>query len=112
MRAFKAPRRSLFSRQTAFSALLFAAVLLVALWAVGGISGRTSQEQEDILRNAVKRAAVQCYAIEGAYPSGVDYLEEHYGLVVDHEKYEVFYSTFGSNIMPDVDVFRKGGAAG
>lgn len=112
MRAFRAPRRrGSLIWQAALSAGAFAVIFLAALWAIGGVKGRADREQENILRDAVKRAAVQCYAIEGAYPSRVDYLEEHYGLVVDHEKYEVFYSTFGSNIMPDVDVFRKGGVA-
>ncbi|MDY4190836.1 MAG: hypothetical protein SOX72_01280 [Oscillospiraceae bacterium] len=112
MRAFKAPRRgAVLVRQVAVSAILFGAVLFAAFWAVGSVEDRNSREQEAILRDAVRRAAVQCYAIEGAYPSRVGYLEEHYGLTVNHEKYEIFYSTFGSNIMPDIEVFRKGGAA-
>ena len=40
------------------------------------------------------------------------YLEEHYGLTYDTEKYVVSYEATGSNLMPDVTVIplRKGGA--
>ena len=50
------------------------------------------------------------YAIEGRYPPSVEYLEEHYGIQIDRERYNVFYSGFASNIMPDITVIpAKGG---
>ena len=53
---------------------------------------------------AVKRASVQCYAIEGRYPPSVEYLEEHYGISIDRKAYNVFYSGWASNIMPDITI--------
>ena len=47
---------------------------------------------------------MQCYAIEGRYPPSVDYLEENYGILIDRDKYDVFYSGFASNFMPDITV--------
>ncbi len=65
-----------------------------------------------ILSEAIIRSAVQCYAIEGFYPPDIEYLESNYGLLVDHDKYFVSYSVFASNIIPEVQVFRKGNSYG
>ncbi len=56
------------------------------------------------IQRAVQRAAVQCFALEGAFPATLEYLEEHYHLMLDHNRYYVFYDTFGANIQPDVRV--------
>ncbi|CBK76046.1 putative uncharacterized protein [Clostridium sp. CAG:149] len=56
------------------------------------------------LRDAIRRASVQCYAIEGRYPPSVEYLEEHYGIVIDRDRYHVFYDGWASNVMPDITV--------
>ena len=53
----------------------------------------------------VRRAAVHCYAIEGQYPESVDYLEENYGLRIDHDRYLVHYDIFADNILPEITVF-------
>ena len=68
-----------------------------------GEEGRLLAEQ------AVRRAAVSCYAVEGAYPESYEYLKEHYGAMVDEENYAVFYEVFASNIMPDITVIQIGG---
>ena len=44
-------------------------------------------------------------AIEGRYPSGVAYLKENYGLVVDEEKYVIHYQNMGDNLLPEIAVF-------
>ena len=66
--------------------------------------GRTEDGELYIREHAIRRASVQCYAIEGRYPPSVEYLEEHYGIVVDSDKYAVFYDGFASNLMPDITV--------
>ena len=89
-----------------------ALLLLVGVFAAGALSfaGKAGQKGEESLRRAVTRASVQCYAIEGRYPPSVEYLEEHYGIQIDRERYNVFYSGFASNIMPDITVIpAKGG---
>ena len=37
-------------------------------------------------------------------PPSVEYLEENYGIQIDHDKYNVFYDGFASNIMPEITV--------
>ena len=60
-----------------------------------------------IAEESILRGAVSCYAVEGFYPPDYDYLKEHYGIRVDEDKYDVFYSVFASNMMPDVTVVEK-----
>lgn len=87
------------------SALLLAGFLYLFLMGAQGIAAGAKAEQLSVLDQAVKRAAVQCYAIEGRYPPSVEYLEEHYGLFINREKYYVFYDGWASNIMPDITIF-------
>ena len=56
------------------------------------------------LENSIRQSAVHCYALEGFYPDSLSYLEEHYGLTYDKDKYIVSYEIIGSNLMPDVSV--------
>lgn len=87
------------------SLLIFAVVLSLFLFSVGSIAGRTEEERLSALTDALKRASVQCYAIEGRYPPSAEYLEEHYGIVIDRSRYHVFYDGWASNIMPEITVF-------
>ncbi len=87
------------------SAGLLAACLYLFLAGTGSMASRTLEERLSALESAVRRASVQCYAIEGRYPPSVEYLEEHYGISIDREKYHVFYDGWASNIMPDITVF-------
>lgn len=34
----------------------------------------------------------------------MEYLEEHYGIVIDRDRYHVFYDGWASNVMPDITV--------
>lgn len=65
------------------------------------------EEQLRQVENAVRRAAVSCYATEGAYPDSIEYLEEHYGLQIDRENYTIHYMVFASNLMPDITVLEN-----
>ncbi len=74
---------------------------------IENIHKANEKEKFEILSDAIKRSAVQCYAIEGFYPPSIEYLEDNYGLVVDHDSYVVSYRVFASNIMPDIEVYIK-----
>ena len=84
---------------------LLIAVLLAGLW--GSISRVDKVEQStqtQMVEDAVKNAALSCYAVEGAYPSELSYLKEHYGLSYDEKRYRVTYSAFASNLVPEIFV--------
>ena len=78
--------------------------LLIALFN-HGINNLTQANEEEALeavRNAVTRAAIQFYAQEGRFPPHLEYLEERFGLQLDHERFEIIYSAFGANVMPQI----------
>ena len=83
------------------------AVLLVFLSALNNLSDGQRSEGRQQLEDAVRRGAVACYAAEGIYPPNLEYLEEHYGIQVDRERYTVVYEVFASNLMPDVTVLEN-----
>ena len=80
--------------------------------AVANLSDGSTAEGRDRLEDAVRRAAVTCYASEGIYPPTLAYLEEHYGVQVDESRYTVFYEAFAENLMPDITVVENEGACG
>ena len=59
--------------------------------AVDSAQRKSDEESYKILSDAIIRSAVQCFAIEGFYPPDIEYLENNYGLLVDHNKYFVSY---------------------
>lgn len=85
-------------------ALLF---LSGVLYGLSTTQKSTSEQDIERARNAIQRAVLTCYSIEGEYPEDIDYLKEHYGLYVDEEKYFIHYEYIGSNIMPEHGVFIK-----
>lgn len=85
--------------------LVLAVVLpLALLLASRGLGGRADQETLALAEQSIRRAAVQCYALEGFYPTDLDYLKEHYGVTVDGNRYWVDYQFVASNLMPDIVV--------
>lgn len=91
------------------AAALTALALALAL-ALPGIRHSVREESRAAIREAVLRSAVQCYAVEGAYPESLAYLEEHYGLTVNHRDFIVTYEVFASNRLPEVQVLVRGEA--
>ena len=56
---------------------------------------------------AVRRSAVQCYAIEGAYPRSLQELRDRYGLSVDETRWMVDYRYMADNLSPDITVLLR-----
>ena len=81
-----------------------AAVLLLFLTGLSNLDRDSSEEGRQQLEDALRRAAVACYAAEGIYPPTTAYLEEHYGIRIDRDKYHVFYEVFTENLMPQITV--------
>lgn len=67
---------------------------------------RADAEALSLAEQNIRRAAVECYALEGFYPTGLDYLADHYGVSVDEERYIVHYQYVASNLMPDITVLE------
>lgn len=92
------------------STKILLAVLLIACLAVGigkSLSKNVTKNGAEDLEKAVASCARQCYVVEGVYPESVEYLEEHYGLMINHNKYIVSYECDASNKMPQIMVLIK-----
>ena len=84
---------------------LLCAVLLV----LGAETLGRGQEGESLkqLDNSVRKAVMTCYATEGVYPPSVQYLEDHYGIQIDHNRFGIDYQIFGDNFMPQIQIVDK-----
>lgn len=92
------------------SVLILLLVLFFFLAFSRSVAEKTGEEKLNALTEAVRRASIQCYAIEGRYPPSVEYLEDHYGISIDRDKYYVFYDGWASNIMPDITILPADGS--
>ena len=86
-------------------AVICAVILAIACFIGGMTVSHTLQEQGAAsIRAAVLNTAKQCAAIEGAYPSNLQYLEDEYGLAINHDDYVVTYEIYAANVLPTVVV--------
>jgi len=81
---------------------------LAMAWMAGRVGQGVGEQELELLREQVRRAAVACYASEGRYPQSLAYLEQAYGLHYDTERFAVHYDAFASNVMPDISVSVRG----
>ncbi len=87
--------------------LALAAVLVVAVRFVARMGDVQQEGQTEFVTRAVRRAALTCYAVEGAYPDDISYLREQYGLAFDEDRYAVTYDAFASNQLPEIYVTER-----
>lgn len=90
-------------------AVLCIAALLWGTWAgLGRLNADLEAQAAHSLKQTIVDAAVQCYAVEGSYPSSLAYLQTAYGVQIDSRRFIVTYDAFASNLLPNVSVLRKG----
>lgn len=91
------------------AALLLALILTpVFAFLYSPIKRDIRESSRTAIRDTVLRCAAECYAAEGAYPDSLDYLENNYGLIVNHDKFIVAYEVYASNQLPYVQVLVRG----
>ncbi len=86
-----------------FVALIVGFVLMVNM-----LTATSGDQETRLVYDAVKNAALTCYAVEGTYPENLDYLREHYKLAYNMERFVVEYDAFASNLMPTITVLERG----
>ena len=70
-------------------------------------AGESNTEKEIIrLREAIDKALVQVYALEGSYPADLDHLV-NYGIIIDRERYFFHYEVFAINLKPAVIIVLR-----
>ncbi len=82
-------------------------VFVIVMWS-GNITTKVTSREAEAQENAIRKAAVTCYAIEGRYPESLDYIKKNYGIVVNEEDFVIKYDVFASNIIPGIEVKVKG----
>ena len=87
--------------------LLLVLVLGVFIVFSDSFSQSSLASEKDILHNALDRSITQCYALEGSYPYELTYLEEHYGLTYNKERFFIDYQYIGDNLRPDVTIIER-----
>ena len=97
------------NRKDAASILIFIALIICFVLLINGITAKNNGRELQVVRDAVKNAALTCYAVEGMYPDDLTYLREHYNLSYNEERYHVFYEPIASNLMPSIKVAERGG---
>ena len=86
---------------------LFAAI---AVWMARGVQDAARMSDSEGLRlaqEAIERAVISCYSLEGVYPATYEDLKAKSGLAIDEEKYIVIYDIFASNVRPSVTVMER-----
>lgn len=96
------------SRADIVKLLTVVLVLVLAVVLFSRIDRAQDREETGIVSEAVKNAALTCYAVEGAYPKELDYLRERYQLAWDEDRYRVTYDYAGDNLFPDIFVTEVG----
>jgi len=103
-RVFREKKTAGTLKVVAFVAIVVVAVFLVFA-SIGNLSSSQDDKQLQIARDAVMRAAVQCYALESQFPPSLQHLVDYYGLTLNEEKFIYHYRAIGSNIVPEIQVF-------
>lgn len=84
-------------------------VLLVAIvTAVFFLGDYMDERTRLVTKESIRRAMINCYALEGAYPDSLKYLEENYGVWVDYKRFDVTYKVVAPNMLPQVEVRVRG----
>ena len=87
---------------------LFLALIIAFVLLVNSITVKGGSQELEMVRDAVKNAALTCYAVEGTYPADLEYLRDHYQLSYNEDRYIVYYEAFASNLMPSIQVAERG----
>ncbi|MBQ9120148.1 MAG: hypothetical protein IJY09_08885 [Lachnospiraceae bacterium] len=106
MKSLKKKKQTLL-RSVLIPILIFGVLIGVLLVGTEHFVKVNKEQGVALTEQAIRKAVLTCYAVEGMYPSTLEYLEEHYQLEIDEAKYYISYDCFASNIMPEIYVFER-----
>ncbi|NLE25392.1 MAG: hypothetical protein GX625_08625 [Clostridiaceae bacterium] len=101
-------KKNIFKWIQPFLMIIIIIVAVVSVVSMNEFWKNSNDAQPERIKEAIERACVQCYALEGSYPPDLEYLSEHYGLILNEDKYFYYYEIFASNVMPYVEVYERG----
>ena len=77
---------------------------LVFFLSISLLSDQSARGNLEFTAKSAQRAALQCYAIEGAYPESADELKKYGFLGGEH--CIVHYACAGANLMPHIEILE------
>lgn len=86
------------------SVAVFVVLMMLFVFILSRTGGMVQSRGEQVIKQAVTKAAVTCYTLEGRYPQNLQYLIDNYGLAVNEDRYIVIYEPSGPNLMPTIRV--------
>ena len=94
--------------RSAMIPILFTLIMMgMILYGLGETEASSKAEAVRILEDSIRSAVITSYAVEGRYPESIAYIEEHYKVHIDWNKYTVHYEVFASNLIPDIMVIER-----
>ena len=66
---------------------MFMGILVMLYYGFSTADSGLSREDAQRAKEAIQKAALECYSIEGAYPQSLEYLKQHYGLYIQEDAY-------------------------
>jgi len=96
-----------YKKSSIFSLIIIFIFSLILIFSVDSIDNNYNKAQVINIEKSIKKAAIQCYALEGSYPPNIEYMKENYGIIINDKKYIYHYEIFASNIMPIIHVIPK-----
>jgi len=83
-------------------------IIIIAMVIVGLRQADEANRAEGLrlLEEAIIRAAVHSYAVEGRFPESLSAISDKYGIFIDTTRFVVHYDVLGTNILPDIRVFE------
>ena len=86
---------------------IIGAVTACAIFSMAKLHEGNAARQAHRIEDVMKKAAVQCYALEGAYPPSAEYFS-HYGIILDEERFYYRYEqNMIGNYMPEIFVIPR-----
>ncbi len=107
MKSLKKAEKGFFLKKILIPALVLGIMVFVLIFGMRWFANVNEEQNRVLTEQSIKKAAVQCYSVEGMYPADLKYLEDNYFVVIDYDRYNVVYDCFASNIMPKISVYTK-----
>jgi hypothetical protein len=86
--------------------LIIGAVFFYNIFSMMKFGEGYAKKSVDGVRAVIDKALVQCYALEGSYPTDLKYVSR-YGVIFDDSRYIYHYEWYGSNMRPNVIIIER-----
>lgn len=94
-------------RRRIYVVIALCALAIACYFGYGSVRRSLNEQAAVSMRQSILDAAMQCCAVEGAYPLSLEHLEQNYGLTVNREDFVITYQAYANNVAPSVVVIPR-----